>query len=112
MARKSITATFPSKADAEAARVRLEDLGVSPDNIRLVEDAPNPSSVTRPGETGWNAFFEGHPHDEDAMKQSKGVPRGEFVVGVELDEDFEDDVVALLNELDGRDVSAGPPRAH
>lgn len=112
MARRSITATFPSKGEAERARDRLEAIGVSPDNIRLVEDAPNPSSVTRPGETGWHAFFEGHPHDEEALKQRKGVPRGPFVVGGELDEDFEDDVVNLLNELDGRDVAAGPPRAH
>jgi hypothetical protein len=105
-----VTAQFPSRAVAEGVRDALERLGISPDNIRLVENAPNPASVETPEESGWTAFADSQPHDEIEEQKSKGIPEGAVCVGVEIDEARQAEVTRVLRESGGATIRSSTRR--
>jgi hypothetical protein len=110
MSCRVVTASFPSRAVAERVSAELERLGISPDNIRLVEDAPNPASVTAAEDTGWSALADSTPHDETEEQLAKGIPEGAFVVGVEIETDRLEAVMKLFTELGGVAIKSSTRR--
>jgi hypothetical protein len=105
-----VTATFPSRAAADRASDELVRMGISPENVRVVEDAPNPASVTAEGDTGWDAILDSQPQDEVAQQRAKGIAEGAFVVGAEIDASRLDAVMKLFGELGGLKITSSKRR--
>jgi hypothetical protein len=105
-----VTATFPSRAAAERVCSELECMGISPDNVRLVEEAPNPASVTLPRDTGWDALADSVPRDETALEQEKGIAPSPCVLGAEVDIGRAEAVMKLLKDQGGLEVRSSTRR--
>ncbi len=105
-----VTATFASRAVAERVCAELKGMGISPENVRLVEEAPNPASVTLPEETGWDALADSVPRDETALEAEKGLAPCPCVLGAEVDISRAEAVMQLLKDQGGLEVRSSTRR--
>lgn len=104
----TITALFDSRADAEAAKERLQSAQVHADHVHLHD-----KSSTGYRESGYSShqdrgFWESVKHafapDEDRHAYEEGVRRGGTLLTADVDDDRVDDAVRVLEEANSVDI--------
>ena len=104
-ARKTVTAFFDSRTDADEAVSRLHRAGVPRDSIRLVpgkEQASSSSGETQTlgasSEGFWDSLRDLFLPDEDHQTYAEGLSRGGFLVSVSATEGEYEVVLDILDD--------------
>lgn len=93
MANRTITALYDTRAEAEATRQHLRQVGVPEDNI-IIEDASRAEAD--------RDHLAALP-DEDRHAYEEGLRRGGFLVTVHADGDYDEDAIRVLEETPALD---------
>jgi uncharacterized protein (TIGR02271 family) len=101
MTERSITAFFDSAADAQLARTRLMEAGVTSDSIRILDRSGDGTAAPAGGERRgiWEAirdFF--MPDDDDRMVYEEGLRRGGWLLVARVTDANADRAISVLNE--------------
>jgi len=102
--RRTITAFFDSRSDAEEAVERLEELGVSQDNIRLIPgyerdtDTGDRPPAEDSGEGFWDALRDLFLPEDDRRTYAEGLRRGGYLVTVAAADDQYERVLDILDD--------------
>jgi len=106
-ARRTVTAFFDSRTDAEEAVARLQSAGLARDNVRLVPG--NEKDTDRSGTIGtqsagggaggfWNSLSDLFLPDEDRHTYAEGLRRGGYLLSVSVTDAEYDRVVDILDD--------------
>ena len=107
---RTITAYYDSRADAERARSRLDDAGVSTENTRILDQGEDLTSTTTAVNRAENSggFFAALRDlflpEDDRDTYAEGLRRGGFLLAVRVDEAQSDRVVDLLEDTGAIDL--------
>ncbi|RYF24202.1 MAG: DUF2382 domain-containing protein [Oxalobacteraceae bacterium] len=105
---RTITALFDQRADAEAAKNRLEAANVETGHISIHDKtssgfhATGKSTTQDPGV--WGSIKNAFVPDEDRHTYEEGVRRGGFLLTADVNDDNIDAAVRVLEESDSIDV--------
>jgi uncharacterized protein (TIGR02271 family) len=105
---RTITALFDQRADAEAAKNRLEAANVETGHISIHDKtssgfhATGKSTTQDPGV--WSSIKNAFVPDEDRHTYEEGVRRGGFLLTADVNDDNIDAAVRVLEESDSIDV--------
>lgn len=105
---RTITALFDQRADAEAAKNRLEVAHVDASHISIHDKtssgfhATGHSTTQDPGM--WASIKNAFLPDEDRHTYEEGVRRGGFLLTADVGEEHVDDAVRVLEEADTVDI--------
>lgn len=104
----TITALFDHRADAEAAKERLQAARVHADNVHLHDKASaghRESGYSSQQEPGfWESVKNAFAPDEDRHVYEEGMRRGGTLLTADVDDDYVDEAVRLLEEADTVDI--------
>ncbi|WP_347919255.1 DUF2382 domain-containing protein [Paracoccus marcusii] len=84
-ARKSVSALFDDRAEAQRAVERLRTSGISEDHIRMVEGSAGGATTQRPPEEDksfWDSLSDFFFPEEDRYAYAEGLSRGGYLVTV------------------------------
>lgn len=105
--RRQITAFFDSRAEAEAARQRIEALGIDSYDVEIVEGAQDASTTTTHDDRGFmdklSDFFMG---EDDRHAYSEGLRRGGTLLTVMTTGSNRDRIVDILDDEGTVDMNA------
>lgn len=99
---RTITALFDSRADADAAKARLQSSSVSTDDVHIHDQSSqgfsNDSYSSQQNRGFWDSVKSAFLPDEDRHTYEEGVRRGGALLTATVPEDQADDVVRMLDE--------------
>ena len=104
----TITAMFDSRAEAEAAKARLQSARIDADNIQVTDKSSsgyNETNYSTHQDLGiWESVKNAFLPDEDRHTYEEGVRRGGAVLTADVDDDYVDDAVRVLDEANTVDI--------
>jgi uncharacterized protein (TIGR02271 family) len=92
---------FDSRSEAEAARNRLCESQINPDNVRIVDQSASGgegSSQASGGGGFWSSVKEAFMPDDDRYAYEEGVRRGGYLVCARVDESQADQACRILEQ--------------
>jgi len=102
--RRTITAFFDNRSDAEDAIDRLTGMGVSHDNVRLIPgyerdtDTGDSLPAQDTGEGFWDALRDLFLPEDDRRTYAEGLRRGGYLVTVDASDDQYERVLDILDD--------------
>jgi uncharacterized protein (TIGR02271 family) len=99
--RRTITAFFDSRQDANEAIERLQRAGIARSNINIVEGANRTQGASSRDDEGlgfWEALKDLFPPDEDRATYAEGLRRGGYIVTVQADSGHYEKAVDILDD--------------
>ena len=104
----TITALFDSRADAEAAKARLNAARIDADHIHLHDKSSagyRESGYSSHEDRGfWDSVKNAFAPDEDRHTYEEGVRRGGTLLTADVDDDHVDEAVRVLEEANSIDI--------
>ena len=106
---RTLTALFDSRADAEAAKARLQASSIDISGVHVHDQQStgyNESSAysTRENKGFWSNLKGAFLPDEDRHTYEEGIKRGGALLTAEVDEDDADEAVRILESADSIDL--------
>jgi uncharacterized protein (TIGR02271 family) len=106
MYERTVTALYDSRDDAEAARERLADAGISPDRISLhARDGTTEAEDDR-DEGFWASLRQLFMPEDDRHTYAEGLRRGGTLLAARVPADYIDDAVRALEDTEAVDIEA------
>ena len=104
----TITALFDNRADAEAAKQRLQNARVDADHVHLHDKSSTGHREnhysTHEDRGFWDSIKNAFVPDEDRHTYEEGVRRGGTLLTADVDDDCIDEAVRILEEADTVDI--------
>ena len=104
----TITALFDTRAEAEAAKQRLQSARVDADNIHIHDKSSTgykESGYSSHEDVGfWDSIKNAFVPDEDRHTYEEGVRRGGALLTADVDDDCIDEAVKILEDADTVDI--------
>ena len=108
MTTRTLTAMFDTRADAEAAKARLESASIDVTHVHVHDQSSSGYSAdsysTHEDKGLWSSVKNAFLPDEDRHTYEEGVRRGGAVLTADLDEHDADGAVAVLEEANSVDI--------
>ncbi len=108
MMMRKITAVYDSKPDAQAARDRLLELGLLPENIEILDqDAPGYSSASASAEHKglWASIKEMFIPDDDRRAFEESIRRGGYLLVASVEAEQADEALEALEGSNAVDLT-------
>lgn len=104
----TITAMFDSRADAEAAKVRLESSNVDADHVKIHDKSSagyrEQGYSTHEDRGVWDSIKNAFLPDEDRHTYEEGLRRGGVLLTADVDDDQVGEAVRVLDEAGSIDI--------
>ena len=104
----TITALFDNRAEAEAAKARLQNASIDADHVHLHDKSStgyNENGYSTYQDRGfWDSIKNAFVPDEDRHTYEEGVRRGGVLLTADVDDDDIDEAVRILEEADTVDI--------
>lgn len=97
MSTRTLTALFDSHAEAERARQRIAQIGVSPETIEIMDQSLETQAAPRE-ESTWEKFKHMLMPESERVEYEEGIRRGASLLTASVDDSLTERTVAALEE--------------
>jgi uncharacterized protein (TIGR02271 family) len=101
---RTLTAIFDSRADAEAVRARLEQLGATGDSVQIVDQSSGGGLHGDDHKGFWESVKDFFVPDEDRYTYAEGIRRGGYLLTVRVEDDYADEAVEIIESSNAIDM--------